>query len=240
MTPTNQSIMQRLKQETLPLHEQAESHPFQCAMVKGRLPLAGYVAYLKNFLAIHRPLEAHLRSFAHRPPLATILREHQYQEAHLIRDLRFLEADPDDSDRLVVPSGVAIRLYGFSISDPVALLGCHYVLEGSKNGGRFIAGAIRPAYGFPPRDGTYYLDPYGDEQRLRWKEFKDSMQSIHWSERQAEAMIALAKETFEWVIAVLHGLRSFVSGDGPESARSPEPNVTRSPSLGMSSVATSR
>ena len=79
---------------------------------------------------------------------------------------------------------------------PIALLGMHYVLEGSTNGGRFIAKALRQAYQFEGDAGTKYYDPYGDNQRVLWASYKQEFDAMEVSEDERDAMVAAARDVF--------------------------------------------
>ncbi len=92
MTTPILPIMQRLKQDTEALHDLAESHPFQVALVKGRLSIGAYAAYLGALHAVHEPLERLLRAVADRTPFSRVVGESQYQTANLLADFAFLES----------------------------------------------------------------------------------------------------------------------------------------------------
>jgi heme oxygenase len=72
----------------------------------------------------------------------------------------------------------------------------HYVFEGSKNGGRFIARSVREAYALTGADGTRYLDPHGDEQSARWRAFKETLDSVRLSDAEAHQVVAGATSLF--------------------------------------------
>jgi len=78
-------------------------------------------------------------------------------------------------------------------SDELALLGMRYVLEGSNNGNRFIARAIRAGL---PGAPTRYLDPYGEAQRPRWVQFKADMDAVGFEAGQQDRIVAAAQEMF--------------------------------------------
>lgn len=78
----------------------------------------------------------------------------------------------------------------------------HYVLEGSNNGNRFIAKAVRRALGLVEGAGDRYLDPYGDAQRGLWAHFKQRMDAAGWSGEEADAMVRAAQDTFDAVGAL--------------------------------------
>jgi heme oxygenase len=74
-----------------------------------------------------------------------------------------------------------------------------YVLEGSNNGNRFIARAIRKAL---PGAPTRYLDPYGENQRPLWARFKADMEAVGFTPAEQDQIVLAAQEMFAAVGAL--------------------------------------
>ncbi len=190
--------MVRLKESTADLHHAAESHPFQRAMLTGSISREQYIRWLGQMLLIHRGLEGSLREAVKNQPQKTrAIREFQYQEPYLNEDLSFLGSANAASP---LPATAAL-LRGFEQrrDEPAALLGFHYVLEGSNNGSKYIAAALRPRLGLGAGPGTRYLDPYGDAQRSHWQQFRQDMATVEFSQAEIEAMVSAAREMFEGI-----------------------------------------
>lgn len=79
---------------------------------------------------------------------------------------------------------------------PAAMLGFHYVLWGSKHGGRFLGKALAKQYQLPGSDGTSYFDPYGPKFIEYWRLFVERMNAAQFSQLEREAMLAAAGEMF--------------------------------------------
>lgn len=111
---------------------------------------------------------------------------------------------PPASDTTVLPATIALTETFARLAEerPASLLGAHYVFEGSKNGGRFIARAMRGAYGLAGPDGFRYLEPYGEEQPHRWKAFKAAMETLPLSSTDQDAIVDAAKETFRGIMGL--------------------------------------
>jgi heme oxygenase len=127
------------------------------------------------------------------------VQEYQYQEPYLRRDLAAFRAD---ANGVAPTAGTRAFLEWLDSPDgraPLALLGCHYVVEGSNNGSRYIAKAIRRAFGIEGSAGVEYLDPYGDEQPARWARFKSDLDSAGLGEVEADRLVAAAKVMFETI-----------------------------------------
>lgn len=195
MVAKTTSVMDRLRDDTRELHTAAESHPFQKAQVSGQLPKEDYIAMLGQMYLVHRSLEQHLRSHAKDHAISTVVHDFQYQEPYLAEDLEFFGIDAQSVEPLPATSRLMTRFDELA-NDPIALLGMHYVLEGSNNGSTYIAKAVKHIYGLHDGRGMKYLDPYGDLQRERWADFKRDMSTIEFTEAQIDHMVEAAKELF--------------------------------------------
>ena len=198
MTEQTTGIGDRLKQETAQLHAAAEGHDFQRAFGAGRLARSGYVRYLGQMYLVHRGLEGNIQARRDASAvLSAVVMDRHFRERDLESDLRFLGVDPST----VVPVPATARLTqqfdAVAADQPDTLLGYHYVLEGSNNGNAFIARAIRKAYDFSGADGTRYLDPYGDQQRTLWKQYKEALAGLTLSQPEADAIVDAAGEMFQ-------------------------------------------
>jgi heme oxygenase len=80
----------------------------------------------------------------------------------------------------------------YSRECPEALLGMHYVLLGSKHGGKFIARNVQTNYGKP----TVYFDPYGAAFMSIWREFKERMNTLDLSESTVDSVCVAAGKMF--------------------------------------------
>lgn len=199
--------MDRLREETRGLHEAAEKTDFQQAVLSGRLPRERYVESLAQMLVVHRALEAHLRRLREaRAEMRGLLQDYQFQEPYLRADLRFFGYDVESIVPNAATRETAAAIDELGGREPVAVLGCHYVLEGSKNGGRFLAEKVRKAYGLGGADGTRYLDPYGDQQRAYWQAFRDDMNRIAFSRAEMAAILKAASAAFVGITQVYERL----------------------------------
>jgi heme oxygenase len=87
-------------------------------------------------------------------------------------------------------------------SEPASLLGLHYVLEGSNNGSRFIAKGLMGAYGMAPGAGLRYMDPYGAEQRERWRAFRTTMDEVGFSAEDSDRLLESARHMFQGIVEI--------------------------------------
>lgn len=188
----------QLKAAGAELHKQAETAGFTRQLFGGDRPIEDYGAFLEQMLVIHGALEEAIAGASH-PALGTIVDASQDKTPHLRADLVHLGRDPDAVTPLPETQAFAASIRQ---ADPLTLLGIHYVLEGSMNGNRFMAPGIRKAYAFEGEDGTRYLDPYGDEQRARWAEFKQKLDGTAFSDAEQNEIIEADLATFRAIIDI--------------------------------------
>jgi len=198
-------IMERLKTETAALHHKAESHPGQKALLKGELPRERYAEQLAQMLVVHRVLERRLRELsATDENIKRVVTEEQYQEPYLLQDLTVMDMDASGIDPA---PGTTALVNEIERATAAQILGMHYVLEGSNNGGKYIAMAIAKVYGFAPaQPGLLYLDPYGPDQRDNWTRFKDAMLACGFSDADSDELLAGAEVMFNGLCGVFDDL----------------------------------
>lgn len=202
MTLVTEPIAARLKSETRELHTVAEHHPIQHGLVRGELPLQLYVANMAQLLCVHRALERALRAACETcDAVRTLVREEYFQAPRLSADLRHFGADPEMASPTPATQELCARIEQCAQEHPAALIGYLYVLEGSNNGARYIARAIRRAYNLE-HVGATHLDPYGDEQPAKWAAFRETLNSLDLSPDEADAIIEAADDMFRGVSAI--------------------------------------
>jgi heme oxygenase len=118
------------------------------------------------------------------------------QEPNLRADLHFFGVDAASIEPRSPVKSLVAAFEESRISRPTAFFGSYYVLEGSKNGARFIARAVMPAYGLTPGNGTRYLDPHGEQQRPLWQAFRERMDAAGFTGDEAEEIVRAASAMF--------------------------------------------
>lgn len=201
------SVMTLLREGTSDLHTRAETHDFQKSLVSGRISREAYAAYLQQMLLVHRALESALRAAQDRvPAIARVVTAEQFQEPYLLEDLAFYDAPTTGYAPTPGTAALIERIQRDAQQQPLALLGHHYVLEGSNNGNRFIARAIRKAFGLTGDAGVRYLDPYGERQRDVWSAFKTEMDAQGFTEPDGAILLDAAKAMFQGITAISEDL----------------------------------
>jgi len=214
-------LMERLKAETHELHTRAETHPFQRAMIQGGLERGAYMDYLRQMLHVHEALEGALARHGDRTPIREVVDAGQYRAGSIREDLSFFQRE-GDGERVpeAMRAGTARLVEEIRACDEAMqferLLGMHYVLEGSTNGGRFITRALARAYGLEPGGaGLRYMDPYGELQQERWGEFRRRVDALGLDPHSCDQVVAGARAMFEGMCGVLESLgAAWVETDG--------------------------
>lgn len=193
---TTASLADRLKTETREDHISAEQHPVQRRLISGGLTLTEFGEYLAAMRRLHAAYEPVLRELmVSAPVVGAVVKPEHFRLANLDADLAALGRTADAG-----ASAAAVKLGAWaadaSKKSPAALLGLIYVLEGSTNGGTFIARAIR---GRLPDAPTSYLDPHGPMQRERWSAFRAALDSLTLDETTRDAIVAAAQLAFKSV-----------------------------------------
>lgn len=197
------SIMSRLREETAELHTMAEQQPLQQSLARGTLAREDYAAYLGQLLLVHRALDLTVERLAATvPSIGRVFRSEHVQVPYLLEDLAFFGLDPAAINPTPAAAALIARIEETALREPVSLLGFHYVMEGSNNGGRFLAKAIRRSYELPEGAGTRYFDPYGERQREVWQQFKLDMDACDFSSEEADSIVGAARIMFEGIAGI--------------------------------------
>lgn len=199
-TPT---VMERLRDSTMEAHKAAERHPLQSALATGKLPRNQFIAQHAQLYLVHVALENSLqRHAASTPAIASVVRLYQLTAPYLARDMQHFGVDLAQITPTAATAAFIARLEALAATDPLTLLGVQYVLEGSKNGAKFLSKVVMKAYHLAPGQGCLAMDPYGPHQREYWQRFKDDMNAQHFTETQVLAMIEIARATFDAIAAI--------------------------------------
>jgi heme oxygenase len=176
-----------LRARTRAHHDAAEA-----ALSLAGSDLSRYARYLQAMHAVHAGFEPRLRDAGWE-----------------VRKLAWLQSDLAYLDA-AAPPPAACPLP----SDPVALAGSAYVLEGAALGARMLYKRWAPALGVSLGRGASFLFGHGDDTGRRWAEFVAQLESRELSTAQVDACVSAAAATFEAIVAAFQSI---------EAAAEPEP-----------------
>lgn len=194
---TDYTLATQLREQTRQQHQYAENRPLEKTMAQGRLPQSIFAAQLQQRLFMHQALEYRLRQLPTvEPRVGSLIHERQFQSAHIAQDLAFYLPQAPIPQPLAATQAFVDWVNQLNWLD---LIGPHYVFEGSKNGARYIAKALRGVYRLPPGQGDRYLDPHGDQQMALWQTFKTGMDTLTLTRQEIDSIVAAAQQAFHLI-----------------------------------------
>jgi heme oxygenase len=195
-------VMDRLKSETAEHHARAEGKALQRAMVSGGLGAPVLADFLGQMFLVHSALEAEIERYRTAEPMLAVVPDEQRHSRRLAEDLAHFRRDPKAVNPMPSTDRLIEAIVATGGTTPAALLGLHYVLEGSMNGNRYIAMALRRTLGLAPGHGDRYLDPYGDQQRPKWIAFRAQVDALPWTAAKSDAAVTAARRMFDGVAEI--------------------------------------
>lgn len=205
--PPVPSLADTLKERTREAHARAEKHPVQARMVKGEVTRAEYAAWLGQMLPVWRAVDAGLSALAARDArIAAMVRPYHAHAERIAADLKFLGQCGGCHPPHTATARFVELVNRAAASGGPALVGVWYVLEGSANGGRFIAKALSRGLGIAGPEGLTSFDPHGERQRDYWQAWRAGLDGQRFDGAEREAIVAAAAATFHAVWEVMEEL----------------------------------
>ena len=193
-----------LKEGTKSTHDQAETSDFQRRLANAEISRKAYADYIGQLYLVHSALEKGLAGDARTKEIADPA---QFQAEFLARDLNELGIDTTKIEPLPSTKRMLASIAENAKSHPLGLIGYHYVLLGSKHGGKYIAAQVRKKFDFDGA-GCLYFDPYGTNFQSIWAQFKSNLDGVTADECDGAAVLQSAKEMFNYVGELGHDLSS--------------------------------
>lgn len=205
--PPAPSLADALKERTREAHARAEKHPVQTRMVKGEVTRAEYAAWLGQMLPVWRAVDAGLSALAARDPrVAAMVKPYHAHAERVAADLKFLGQCGGCHPALPATARFVELVNRAASSGGPGLVGIWYVLEGSANGGRFIAKALSRGLNIAGPEGLTSFDPHGERQREYWQAWRAGLDSQSFDEAEREAIIHAAGATFEAITGIMEDM----------------------------------
>ncbi len=229
-------LVEALKAATSAAHARLEAAPYFEALAAGRLPLESYVGQLRALAVIQSVLEPALENCTH-PAVKAVWRIEMRKVALLERDLQFFAprvvADLTEAVEEALHIVEQIRLW--SAEQPLALLGCCYVLEGSTLGGNLLCRQYMQNFLLEGGEGIAYVSSYAPSVHVHWEQFRQRMNAFAPSPQERKQILDGASIFFLGVEGVFKALYPFrpesrthlVTSINPEAGRHPIPTDSR-------------
>ncbi|USN98465.1 MAG: biliverdin-producing heme oxygenase [Phycisphaeraceae bacterium] len=193
---------QRLMEDNWDLHRQAEHDTLPRHLVQGTIPRETYVELLGQFWLVARVLDGAIEAKRSQVPVLALVADEQLQTPYLEADLEHWGANTAAIAPKPGAAALIAEIGRCEREEPIRLFGLHYVREGANNGNRYVAKALRRAWGAKDMAGFSYLDPYGERQRPLWESFKARLDEQALSEDEKREIVAGARSMFEHIIAI--------------------------------------
>jgi heme oxygenase len=196
---TTMNLPQRLREAIAQDHSAIEELPLSKTILEARIHKQTYSNLLSQLWYIHADLERLLTSAR---GLAFRFDKAMYRTSIISRDLAALEMEIAP---LLPPTLETIRAIRSSVEESAwALLGCMYVLEGSRMGSMVLVKPLSTALNLELRPGNgldYHLE--GIEQRPHtWGHFKGQMLALDLSAEDEAHVLRGAQRTMQGLYAI--------------------------------------
>ncbi|MCK6550231.1 biliverdin-producing heme oxygenase [Myxococcota bacterium] len=185
-------IVERIRAETRADHTRIEA---VIDLTAPDLTRARYVRFLERMFGYFEPVEARLAAISGWEPTGLDPRARARAFA-LISDLTALGHDPERIARL--PRASALP----DVSSLARALGCLYVLEGSRLGGRVLTRTLAPRLGLTPEHGLGFLGGTIGDTPASWPALVDALE--RWAATHTECeddVVRAARETYATLTA---------------------------------------
>lgn len=165
------SVMNLVRSAISASHHQIEQTPFSTGMMDGRISREDYSRGLAQLWYIHKELESNVQTC---PEVAEYFSDEMIRTETIARDLKTFGFELDSF--AILPETVLIteKIKNWGETVPHALLGCIYILEGSRMGSLVIAKPLSRTLGLAAGEvsGIEYHLEGAAQTPARLREFK--------------------------------------------------------------------
>jgi heme oxygenase len=171
------SAIDDLRSATRALHDALEAYPYAARVLDGTVPLSQYATFLRALEVVHQAVED-VAGSSDDPRVTALWSASERATPALERDLAHLSSLGYSAPAAPPPSlALAGEIRRLAASDPSALAGVLYVLEGSKMGGLVQSAALAkvPVLRNAGRD---YLSAEGARTRAAFRGFVTRLNDV--------------------------------------------------------------
>ena len=228
----SQCTSDKLRQATSEQHHRLQETEFAQAILAREVDLTAYIGYIRVLAIIHAALEKGLDSCEHSlvrqvwsddlRRLPELLEDNDYYRYQLIPDA------PAANQAALQAASHILRLSG---ENPIALLGCLYVLAGSTKGAQILAPRISQALQLAPGQGLSYLSRHCDPGVAEWQQASSRLDQAVTDSGSIQILTQAAQELFQYLEQAFNALwplkqesMQFTAGAlNPEAGNHPVP-----------------
>jgi heme oxygenase len=186
-----------LRDATHPHHVQLNRHLLLAGLIQPNYPLNHYHTLLGTYYQLYALLEERINVFLKGHP-EVFAYDERCKLPWLINDLAFFQIDP-----LTLPPLSPSAADFLSIETVGQLVGVLYVVEGSTLGGQMISQLLTKNLGFTRDTGSCFFTGYGENTMLFWQRFIAFSDTLTGDNRQCQAAVDAACQTFQLFNQVL-------------------------------------
>jgi len=202
MSTEDRPMSQMMKEGCADLHDKAEHAKVPTRMVSGEMTTEEYGLMLQQDAIWNKALDqAILNHRDANPYLKALVEDIQLQGTYFDADLAHFGL-PADCEPTPGVRAMCDTIEEASNTNPLTLLGLHYVREGANNGNHYVAKKLRAAWGVEGDEGLRSMDPYGKNQRALWEKFKVTLDAQPFTPEEKEHMVQSGRVMFERVMAI--------------------------------------
>ena len=196
-----------LRTSTRELHSRIEATPFAKALLSKTLNLDAYVGYIRVMAVIHAALEVRLDACAH-PLVSTVRTEALRRLPELLEDNEIFRwrLIPDAPKAVQAALRAASHIMFLSKENPMAMLGCLYVLGGSTKGAVVLAPLVAQALHLSPGRGLSYLTRHGGQGPAEWNRTAEILDAVVNDPGQIESIVEAAQVVFQCIYEAFEAL----------------------------------
>jgi heme oxygenase (biliverdin-IX-beta and delta-forming) len=178
-----------LRQATHAAHQRLHEEPHLATLVAGAADRCGLQDVYARLYGFYHPLEEYLQRSPHAEGCGLDL--HERARSALLRvDLASLGVSEAEIDRLPLCGALP------ELTSPAALVGCVYVLDGSRLGGKVIARALAPLFPDDAAAGRCFFLWSGKATGRLWRETCETIEQRGLEPGVLHDMIRSARATF--------------------------------------------
>jgi len=204
-------LARQIRRRLAAAHQAIESTPLAQQMMAGRISRRRYAVMLGPLRHVHRGLDATLQqqpAFGPAGRFAGLYRVDMARAAIAARDLE-RSGHPDKLESIEpATAGLRQRIGTWAQRGPAGLLGCLYIMEGSRMGSQVLAPRLAAALGVPAEPGCgldYHLA--GSERRGDdWRRFKRRLDKLCTCQSDRQLVVSAAGQTMEQLLALFRSL----------------------------------
>jgi heme oxygenase (biliverdin-producing, ferredoxin) len=213
------SVMIAVRTAISESHQQIEMTPFSKGMMDGSISRSDYANGLVQLWYIHGELE---RLVQEDDSVATYFTSEMIRTRTISRDLEALGFDIDRFNTMPETIAITNQFCNWAVQKPFALLGCIYILEGSRMGSLVIAKPLSKTLGLKAGDnsGIEYHTEGAMQTPSRMRAFKEKIDQAGLDSDRVENLMEGAVRFMELLNTLYAALLPECTVNAPQKLKS--------------------